>query len=272
MDKRNIYAHAKILIVDDQSDNIELLERILRRAGYTRFRTTTSPRQVIPIFHQYEPDIILLDLHMAEMNGLELLQALNPLIPAASIVPILMLSALKSDLELKDIPVIIITVTDDKEVGYALGASEFITKPVDRNHLSAILKKYRKQQPSATVLIIEDDPAASDLMRSMVLKEGWEPAVASNGNAALEQIIRAAPNIILLHLMMPDMDGFEFVMQLRTRPEWSGIPIIVVTAKDLTAEDRLRLHGRVENVIQKGAYSMEELLLQISKLLQRQIV
>jgi putative two-component system response regulator len=117
MDKGNIYAHAKILIVDDQSDNIELLERILRRAGYTRFRTTTSPRQVIPIFHQYEPDIILLDLHMAEMNGLELLQALNPLIPAASIVPILMLSA--------DIS------PQAKHDALQSGAKDFLTKPFD---------------------------------------------------------------------------------------------------------------------------------------------
>jgi len=113
-----VYKRAKILIVDDKSDNIELLERILRRAGYTQIRTTTRPKQVIAIFHEYQPDIILLDLHMPDMDGLELLQLLSPIVPKSSFLPIVILTA--------DITV------RAKQEAFLLGAKDFLTKPLDR--------------------------------------------------------------------------------------------------------------------------------------------
>jgi CheY-like chemotaxis protein len=201
----------------------------------------------------HRPDVITLDLVLPGIDGWHVL------------------TALKTDANLKEIPVIMITVTDDREMGITLGASEFITKPVDREQLSRILMKYRKEQSSRTVLIIEDDLITGELMQTILIKEGWETDITLNGYAALEKVTRNLPDLILLDLMMPEMDGFEFIMHLRARQEWMEIPVIVVTAKELTKEDHLLLNGRVVNVIQKGADRMETLLSQVSKLVQRQI-
>src|SRR5690554_2029278 len=118
MELTEVYEHAKILIIDDQSDNVELLERILRRAGYTQFCTTTRPKEAILKFLEYQPDIILLDLHMPELDGRELLQLLSPLIPAIEFLPILVLTA---DITPKS-----------KREALLLGAKDFLTKPLDR--------------------------------------------------------------------------------------------------------------------------------------------
>ena len=120
------------------------------------------------------------------------------------------------------------------------------------------------------ILVVEDEPATREMLRRFLEAEGWMVTEAENGRAALEQLaalpVAQRPALIVLDLMMPEMDGFEFVDEIRLHEDWRSIPIVVVTAKDLTAKDRLRLNGYVEKVLQKGAYSREELLAEVRDL------
>jgi CheY-like chemotaxis protein len=178
------------------------------------------------------------------------------------------LAALKADLEFRDIPVIMLTMVDDPDRGFAMGASDFATKPVDRARLSQILKKYTCPHPPCPVLLVEDDVVTREVTRSILEREGWAVTEAANGRLGLESMEKARPRLILLDLMMPEMDGFEFVDRVREKVEWAQIPIVVLTAYDLTNEDRRRLNGYVETIIQKAGGTREVLLLQLTKFLQ----
>src|SRR5262249_16188995 len=170
------------------------------------------------------------------------------------------LTALKADPLLADIPVIMLTIVDDKNLGYALGATDYLTKPIDWDRLAPVLHKYRCVHPPCTVFVVEDDGDTRDMLRRLLTKEGWAVSEAENGRVALERMAASQPELILLDLMMPEMDGFAFLEALRQQEAWRSIPVVVVTAKDLTPEDRQRLNGYVEQILQKGAYSREALL------------
>jgi CheY-like chemotaxis protein len=159
-----------------------------------------------------------------------------------------------------------LTIVDDKNLGYTLGAADYLTKPVDRDRLVAVLQKYRHDGAARPLLVVEDDAPTREMIGRMLAKEGWAVIGAENGRVALERVAEAPPDLILLDLMMPEMDGFQFVTELRKREAWRSIPIIVVTAKDLTADDRLRLNGYVETCIEKGAYTREALLREVRDL------
>jgi CheY-like chemotaxis protein len=151
-------------------------------------------------------------------------------------------------------------------MGYALGAADYLTKPVDWDRLAAILKRYRCAHPPCTVLVVEDDADTRDMLRRLLEKAEWAVIEAENGHVALQHMAESQPELILLDLMMPEMDGFAFLEALRHQDAWRSIPVVVVTAKDLTPEDRRRLNGYVERILQKGAYSREELLREIHHL------
>ncbi|MDQ6737732.1 MAG: response regulator [Gemmatimonadota bacterium] len=174
------------------------------------------------------------------------------------------LSEMKSDPELRDIPVIMLTIVDDKRQGFALGASEYLTKPIDREQLRRVLMKYRNDQSSGAVLVVEDDPATSELTRRTLEGEGWRVTVATNGREAIEAMDREEPALILLDLMMPEMDGFEFLAEIRSPARASKVPVVVVTAKELTQAERTQLNGHVTTVLQKGAHSRDELLSEVA--------
>src|SRR4029077_1704313 len=170
------------------------------------------------------------------------------------------LSALKADPELADIPIIMVTVVDAQNIAYTLGASDYLTKPINWTRFGAVLKKYAGSLAPKRVLIIEDDAATRQMLRGMMEKDGWTVSESPNGRVGLEQLESDRPALILLDLMMPGMNGFEFIVELRRRETGRGTPIVVLTAKDLTAEERQRLNGYVERVLQKGACSREQLL------------
>ncbi len=181
------------------------------------------------------------------------------------------LSALKSDPELADIPIIVLTLTDDKSRGYAVGAVDYLTKPIDRTRLTAALSKYAGTEAGSHILVVEDHPAMRALLRQILERDGWHVDAAENGQIAIAHLATAQsqhqlPALILLDLMMPEMDGFGVVAALQQRPEWRAIPVIVLTAMDMTTEDYQRLSGYVEQIFQKGAYSLEELLTEVRKL------
>jgi CheY-like chemotaxis protein len=127
-----------------------------------------------------------------------------------------------------------------------------------------VLARYRHDGLAGTVLVVEDDPAASELLRRSLEGEGWTVSVASNGREALAQMDQQEPAMILLDLMMPEMDGFEFLSEIRSLPRASTVPVVVVTAKELTADERRQLNGQVTTVLEKGNHSRDELLSEIA--------
>jgi DNA-binding response OmpR family regulator len=162
--------------------------------------------------------------------------------------------------------VIMVTIIDDQKRGYTLGASDYLTKPINRARLSAILKKHRRRHAADCVaLVVEDDEVTRRSVCEILQKDGWTVVEAENGRVALDRVRESRPQLILLDLMMPEVDGFAFTSELRKHEEWSDIPILVLTAKDLTAEDRQRLSGDVLGYLQKGEYSPDELLRQVNR-------
>jgi len=163
------------------------------------------------------------------------------------------------------VPVVMATIVDEKQMGFALGAVEYLTKPIDRDRLRAVLGRYlRRDNPS--VLVVEDDAATRSVLARTLAAADWDVLEAENGRAALERLVTARPGLILLDLMMPEMDGFEFLDALRRRPDGRGVPVIVITAKELTDEDRRRLNGGVERIVAKGAHSRDQLLAEVREL------
>ncbi len=173
------------------------------------------------------------------------------------------LRELKADHETQDIPVIMVTMTDDRALGYALGATEFLTKPVQRTQLVQLLERYASEDTERRALVVDDKRENRELLRRALEHEGWQVSEAENGQVALESLAEQAPSLILLDLMMPVMDGFEFVMEMHKLESSPDIPIVVVTAKDITEEDRCRLNGSVVGLIEKGGLNRESLLAQL---------
>ncbi len=236
-----------VLVIDDDPVQRELMERFLSKEGFV-VRTAAGGDAGLRLARQLQPLAITLDVMMPDMDGWSVL------------------SALKADAALRDIPVIMVTMLDDPERGFTLGAADYATKPVDRQRLSQILKKYTCANPPCPVLMVEDDPATRSITRNILEKEGWKVSEAENGREALARMEEERPSLILLDLMMPEMDGFEFADRVRQRPEWRFIPIVVMTAKDLSAKERQRLSGSVETILHKTGDSREALLKQVRDL------
>ncbi len=236
-----------VLVIDDDPTARELMQRYLGREGY-HVVLAAGGEEGLQLARALHPTAITLDVMMPGMDGWAVL------------------TALKADPALADIPVIMLTILDNKNMGFALGAADYLTKPIDQRRLSDVLKKYRCETPPCTILVVEDEIVVREMMRRMLEKEGWVVCEAENGRIALERVAESRPELILLDLMMPEMDGFEFIARLRKTAAWQTIPIVVVTAKDLTQEDRLRLNGFVQQVLVKTAYSREQLLGQVRDL------
>jgi CheY-like chemotaxis protein/two-component sensor histidine kinase len=237
-----------ILVIDDDIAVRSLLKTYLSKVGY-QVAVAGEGAEGLRLAKKLRPNAITLDIIMPGIDGWEVL------------------SRLKADEELAHIPVVILTVMENKEMGFALGASEYLTKPVSREHLIKVLRKYRGEDVTCTVMLVEDDQVTREMMWRILRKAGWRVVEAENGKVALRYLEEYQPDLILLDLMMPEMDGFEFIIHLRHYKEWASIPVIVLTAKDISIEDRLWLNHRVDTVFQKGAYSREELLAEVRHLI-----
>ena len=236
-----------VLVIDDSDQARDLIRRFLVDEGF-KVLEAASGEAGLALARQERPDAITLDVLMPGMDGWAVL------------------AALKADPVLADVPVIMLTMLDDRNLGLALGASDFMTKPIDRDRLRNLLARYR-HDGAGEVLVVEDDPPTRELLRRQLEADGWSVTEAENGRAGLAALGRAVPSLILLDLMMPVMDGCQFAAELRKRDEWRGIPVVVITAKDLTAEERRALNGDVQGVLQKGAFSREALLREIHHLM-----
>jgi CheY-like chemotaxis protein len=177
------------------------------------------------------------------------------------------LTALKSDSATTNIPVVMLSMVDDTGLGDGLGVTDYLVKPVNRDRLLSVLRKVSPDQPDS-VLIVEDDEATREMLWRTLEKEGFGIREAENGRVGLQQVAKQAPELILLDLMMPEMDGFEFLLEIRRHEEWRNIPLIVVTAKDLTEDEQNWLRGYVEKIVFKGAYSRDELVTEVKQIVE----
>ena len=241
-----------VLVIDDDPTVHDLMRRFISKEGLQMI-AARSGEEGIRLARELRPTVITLDVLMPGMDGWAVL------------------AALKADPIVSDIPVIMVSIVDEKHMGYALGAAEYLTKPIDWEHLSALLERYQCARPPCPVLIVEDDAALREMFRRRLEKENWKTVEAGNGREALERMVENQPELILLDLMMPEMDGFQFLEEVRRHEAWRSIPVIVVTAKELTTEDRQKLNGSVERILQKGAYSPEELLHEVRDLVRASI-
>jgi signal transduction histidine kinase/CheY-like chemotaxis protein len=233
-----------VLVIDDEKSVRELVQRHLVKDGF-RVVQASSGEEGIRLAREIRPDAITLDVLMPGMDGWAVLVAL------------------KADPDVRDTPVVMMTIVDDRNLGYALGAADYLVKPIERERLLAALEPYRRDLP---VLVIDDDADFRDLLTRTLNGAGYSTVVAENGRVALERVREGPPGVILLDLMMPEMDGFEFITELQRQPVGRGIPVMVITARDLTSDERGRLNGRVEKVIAKGSYTGDALLREVRDL------
>jgi adenylate cyclase len=222
-----------VLVVDDDPAARDLLTTNLGREGYRTIQARGGD-EALELARKLQPDAITLDVLMPKKDGWTVL------------------AALKADPELRDIPVIMVTVAPDRGIGLSLGAAEVMTKPVDRGELTSLLRQLLSRD--GPILVVEDDVATRDTVRHTVEKMGLTVAEVTNGRLALTWLAEnPMPALILLDLMMPEMDGFEFLDTFNRRADWRHVPVIVITAKQLTAAERALLAGRARIVIRKGA-------------------
>jgi signal transduction histidine kinase/CheY-like chemotaxis protein len=236
-----------LLAIDDDATARDLVRRFMEREGYS-VHTADSGAQGLDLARKIKPDAITLDVLMPEMDGWSVL------------------AELKADPELADIPVVMLTMVDDQQMGYALGASDYMIKPIDRDRLATMLRRYRCADPPCSLLLVEDDEDTRAMMRRMLEREGWLVEEAENGRVALEKAAQKAPELVLLDLMMPEMDGFQFIDAFRRDARWKEVPVIVVTAKELELEEKRRLAVKVDTILQKEAFGRAELLQQVRSL------
>jgi signal transduction histidine kinase/CheY-like chemotaxis protein len=224
-----------VLVVDDDPAVHEVLSNTLSKEGY-RVVHAYGGAEALEIMRRERPDIVTLDVMMPKIDGWSVL------------------GIMKSEAELAPIPVIMLTIVDDRNLGFSLGASEFMTKPVDRTRLVALIRKLAPAARGGAVLIVDDDPAVREMLKLSVESAGMQGAEAENGQAALDWLgAHQKPALVLLDIMMPTMDGFEFLQCVRKQPHFQELPIVVLTAKELNERERTFLAENTLLILSKSA-------------------
>jgi len=236
-----------VLVIDDDATARELIADHLKSEGLSVV-TASGGLEGLKLAKQVKPTVITLDVQMPDLDGWSVL------------------AALRQDSELADVPVIMVTILDEQRRGAALGAADYLTKPIDPERLRRLLDRFGAPAQPTRVLVVEDDPYQRERMRGWIESQHAIVQQAANGKEALERLQESKPDLILLDLMMPEMDGFQVVATLQKEPAWRDIPIIVITALDLDAKDHARLNSGVETVLVKEAFKPAELVDRIRRI------
>jgi len=238
-------SYETILVVEDDPKTSELLCVFLNKSGYKTI-SAFDGEEALQKARAFKPFAITLDVMLPKKDGWEVLKEL------------------KEDTDVKDIPVLVISIIDNKDIGFGLGATDYLSKPVSRIDLLSKLASYgfppTVNNSHTRVLIIDDDPKSVELFSTLLLSEGYEVLKAYGGQEGIDKTFLYKPDLILLDLMMPEVSGFDVVDKLKTSPETNTIPIIVITAMDLTQADKEKLNHYVSLVVKKGKYSKERFL------------
>jgi signal transduction histidine kinase/DNA-binding response OmpR family regulator len=240
----------RVLVIDDDATARELIADHLKAEGFSVV-TAEGGVQGLKLAKELRPTAITLDVMMPDLDGWSVL------------------GALRQDPELAEIPVIMITIVDEHRRGIALGAAGYLTKPIDRERLHRLVTRFRASTPPTRVLLVEDDAVQRERMRGWLEGPHWAVREAANGREALDRLQQGKPDVILLDLMMPEMDGFAVVAALQKKADWRDIPVIVITALDLDAKDRERLNAGVQFVLVKERFRPADLVERVRRLVQR---
>jgi signal transduction histidine kinase/CheY-like chemotaxis protein len=236
-----------ILVIDDDATARELIADHLKAEGFS-VMTAAGGVEGLKLAKDLRPTVITLDVMMPDLDGWSVL------------------AALRQDPELAEIPVIMITIVDEHRRGIALGAAGYLTKPIDRERLHRLVSRFRAPVPPTRVLLVEDDAVQRERMRGWLEGPQWTVREAENGREALKRVEESKPDVILLDLMMPEMDGFAVVAALQKEAGWRDIPVIVITLLDLDAKDRERLNAGVQFVLVKERFRPADLVDRIRRL------
>jgi signal transduction histidine kinase/CheY-like chemotaxis protein len=235
-------ATGSILVVDDDRRSADLLRVYLEDAGYA-VSVARDGIEGLELAGRLHPEAVILDILLPRLNGWDLL------------------AQLKSDPATSDIPVVIVSMTDEQGAGFALGATDYLVKPVDRARLLDALSRCAPPQGERRTLVaIDDDPVDLDLLEAVLAPEGWRVVRATGGEAGVRAVRKERPAVVVLDLLMPDVDGFAVVEQLRADPFVGDVPVVVLTSKEMTAADRERLAGQISFLAQKGTFPQAELV------------
>lgn len=226
-----------VLVIDDDADQRALMTKFLHREGF-KVRTAADGDTGLALARGLKPRAILLDVMMPGVDGWSVL------------------SALKADPGLADIPVVMVTFVEQRALAASLGAADYVMKPVRWDRFKNVMDRFRP--PEGDALVIDDDPDSRARLRKALERDGWAVREAENGRDGLDRLDAAQPGVVLLDLTMPVMDGFKFLERMRARPDCAAVPVVVLTALDLTWEDRRRLRG-ASQILHKGDVSMRDL-------------
>jgi PAS domain S-box-containing protein len=239
--------NVNVLVVDDDAETRELIARHLTREGLNVIEAADG-EQGLQMAREYRPDVITLDVMMPAMDGWSVL------------------NKLKEDSDISSIPVIMLTMVDNQNLGYALGACEYLVKPVIRHQLIEVVNRILQENREGTVLVVEDDPDMRALIQTLLQDSGINVVTAENGKVALDMMSEYNPSMILLDLVMPVMDGFEFLRHLRGMSKYQRTPVVVLSAADLSAETRNQLQQVVADVVSKQTVSPQQLVADIKSI------
>jgi CheY-like chemotaxis protein len=235
-----------VVVIEDDPRSAELVELHLRAAGLRTVGASTG-EQGLDLVRAHAPVAVVLDIHLPGMDGWEVL------------------SALKGDPATADVPVVVVSVEPERGRGFALGATEYLVKPVSGEHLLAavtrLLPPARADGGSTrlSVVVVDDDPLALKLVRSTLEPLGWDVHTCTGGQQAADLVREVAPSVVVIDLLMPQVDGFAVIDEIRPHPDSDGPPIVVLTAKTLTPQDRSRLEGRIAFVAEKAGIDLPRL-------------
>jgi CheY-like chemotaxis protein len=240
-----------VLVIDDDATARELISDNLKAEGFSVV-TAAGGVEGLKLAKELRPTVITLDVMMPDLDGWSVL------------------TTLRQDPELADIPVIMVTIVDEHRRGIALGAAGYLSKPIDRDRLHQLVSRFRTATPPTRVLVVEDDALQRERMLGWLTGPQWSVREAMNGREALDRLRQGKPDVILLDLMMPEMDGFAVVAALQKEAGWRDIPIVVITARDLDAKDRERLNSGVQTVLVKETFRAADLVERIRRVVQGQ--
>ena len=237
-----------ILIIDDDPMGCDIPRRYLEKEGY-HVECAADGMEGIGKINEIHPDIILLDVMLPGMSGWQVL------------------TYVKKQPALVHIPVIMLTMIDEKGTAYSLGATYYLHKPIDKGELSRVINGCVRKEGRDMVLVVDDNADARKLVRLILENEGLQVVEAENGYLGLMRVAERRPALILLDLLMPGMSGGQFLEELRKRDDCLQIPVIALTGMDVDDQELKALEGRVEKIIQKGAYSIDQVLAEVREIM-----
>jgi signal transduction histidine kinase/CheY-like chemotaxis protein len=234
----------RLLIIDDDDKVHAMLQQLLTHENYS-VKSARTGAEGLAMAEEFHPHVVIMDILLPQMDGRDALDRL------------------KESPALANIPIILLTMTANGEMGFALSATDYLSKPVVGSSLLPIIQKLSDLRTQTPIMVVEDNAAVREMIVRLLEREGWPSLEAANGRIALELLQQHTPSVVLLDLLMPELDGFSVLREMRSNPLWRDIPVVVLTSLDLTAEVRRFLEQQAERVLQKGRYTRDQLLQEV---------